>query len=115
MIRVHGLATSALEETKNELEVLDSLKRVPEAENFIILPIETFQHKGPKGQYLCWVLDMIGPDFQYITEYGGPEDNVFPASMVWKLAKEGLEALAFLHSQDICHGCMSPIRPEYML
>ena len=82
------------------------LNRHPEASSHILIPLETFWIDGPSDRYLCWVLELIGPDFQLMAYACGPEENLYPASMVWKLAKQALESLSFLHSKGVCHGCM---------
>ena len=71
------------------------------------MPHEQFWHRSATGQHLCCIYELIGPDFQYIADVVGPEDNLFPPEIIRKVAKDALEALAYLHAQGMCHGCKS--------
>ena len=39
-----------------------------------------------------------------MSEVVGPEMSLLPAAMIWKIAGQALESLAFLHRHGICHG-----------
>ncbi|MCJ1357061.1 MAG: hypothetical protein MMC33_007057 [Icmadophila ericetorum] len=104
LLRIHGAKTSALAELNNERSILEMLNRHPKASSHILIPLETFWIDGPSDRHLCWVLELLGPDIQFMADVCGPEDNLYPAAMVWKLTKQALESLSFLHSKDVCHG-----------
>lgn len=65
--------------------------------NHILGVLEDFVHDGPNGQHVCLVLPPMGPDLTVamaLYEYGR-----FPVSVVKKIAKDILAALAFLHDE----------------
>ena len=105
LLRIHGVRASTIPEMANERRILEMLNRHSEASSHILMPLETFWIDGSTDRHLCWVLELIGPDFQFMADVCGPEDDLYPAAMVWQLAKQALESLSFLHAKGVCHGC----------
>ncbi|MCJ1379689.1 hypothetical protein MMC17_002791 [Xylographa soralifera] len=91
-----------------ELKLLTSLNRAAGLHQHVLAPRETFLHTTQAGENLCLVYeDLFGPDLWYMSEVVGPESSLLPAAMIWKIAKQALESLAFLHRNGICHGNIS--------
>jgi hypothetical protein len=66
-----------------------------EGSQFVHIPLREFTVNGPGGQHLCQVYPLYGRDF-------GSCD--WPLGLLRRFARDGLEALEFLHENGVCHG-----------
>ena len=88
-------------EASQELDILPTLDR-NSIHKYILAPQETFWQSHENQDYFCLVYnEMLGPDLWFMSEYVGPE--VYPASMVRKIARQALESLKFLNGNRTYH------------
>ena len=104
-LRIFQKGASTTSATTHELKLLRSLNRAADLHQYVLAPRQTFFHTTQEGKNLCLVYeDLFGPDLWFMSEVVGPEMGLLPAAMIWKIAKQALESLAFLHRHGICHG-----------
>ena len=104
-VRIFQEETSTSTAISHELKLLRSLNQAAELHRYVLAPRETFLHITQESENLCVVYeDLFGPDLWFISEIVGPEWSLLPAEMIWKIARQALESLAFLHRHGVCHG-----------
>ena len=107
-LRVLGPEAAECAEVGHELKIVDFLSP-PGLHQHLLAPRETFWHEDKNGRHLCMVYDeLFGPDLWFQAEVTGPEECLYPSSMIRKIAKQALQSLQYLHSQEISHGGSSP-------
>lgn len=92
-----------------ELRILDRLATVsnsPAMRQFVHAPIDKFVHTIQEGDCLCLVYDLYGPNLSFVS---------WPEALVWKAAKDIMEALQFLHSKGLCHARRYVVRDSEQL
>lgn len=67
--------------------------------------LDTFDHNGPNGTHKCLLLELEGANVQALAQQY-PSGRL-PGSMAWIISKQITQALAFLHSIDICYAGQS--------
>jgi non-specific serine/threonine protein kinase len=77
--------------------------------------LDEFEHHGPNGVHKCLVFEPMGPSVNSMVEEQPQfkprrlEMNVrYPPWMAKSILKQSLQALAFLHENDIAHGDFHP-------
>ena len=59
-----------------------------------------FRIQGPNGSHFCLVSGVLGPSLSELMEL----EKQLRGSVARKVAKQFTQAVAYLHSEDICHG-----------
>lgn len=72
----------------------------------ICLPLDRFRIDGPNGKHFCFVYPVLGPKASFGIQHG-PAD---PDQMLRNMCFRVVQATAFLHEHEICHGGM--FRPD---
>jgi serine/threonine protein kinase len=65
------------------------------------LPDRQFWVDGPNGRHLCLVFPVLGPDLSKLSR--GIYSRIKPA-FARVVSRKATQALAYLHSNGICHG-----------
>lgn len=73
------------------------------AREFILLPLERFEIKGPNGTHRAFVYPVLGPRVSRLMHVAMMDD---PGPTLRKLCFEATQGLALLHAHSICHGGM---------
>lgn len=90
--------------------MLQSLQR-DDPMNHVVRLLDSFIHTGPNGTHRCLVLELLGPNLDYIirTDYLENDKFLLPETIL-KIAKQLLEGLAFVHKAGYAHG--GTLRPQ---
>ena len=86
-----------------ELKILNYLKQSSTdhpGRQYIAFLIDHFELHGPNGTHLCLVSEVLGPSLAYLIG----KNLQLRGSVARKVARQLAEAVAFLHSQGVCHG-----------
>ena len=67
---------------------------------YIALLLDHFEINGPNGKHLCLVSEVLGPTISRLANL----DKQLHGSVARKVARQFVEAVAFLHSVGVCHG-----------
>lgn len=67
--------------------------------------LDMFDHNGPNGTHKCLLLDLEGTNAQDLAQQYS--SGRLPGCMAWTISKQITQALAFLHSIDICYAGQS--------
>lgn len=103
--RLIKAGSTAWREQQQNLEILKPITQEPELGTHIVKPTEVFEVTNSDGEFHCLIYDeILGPNMDYMTEIGGPEEGRLPAKLIHKFASETLQALVFLHSHNIPAG-----------
>ncbi|KAI1938446.1 hypothetical protein LOZ66_003249 [Ophidiomyces ophidiicola] len=87
----------------------DSSQKSKELENLEILAnksqvFDHFIHKGPNGNHLCIVFELLGPTISTVLQdYSDGRDRL-DEDTILKLTKQLLNAIAFIHKSGLVHG-----------
>lgn len=85
-----------------ETEILSKILEISkekshEGRNYVLHVLDTFKHKGPNGEHVCLVFDVLGHHLDFQTaKY---EDEKLPVKTVKVLARQLLLGLDFLHRE----------------
>ncbi|KAK3687896.1 putative serine protein kinase [Podospora appendiculata] len=100
-----------------ELRILHHIAQVAPVEGarYIKELLDKFEHRGPNGTHKCLAFEPMGPSVNAMVEELPQfkpckwEMKVrYPPQMAKAILKQSLEALAFLHGNDIAHGDFQP-------
>lgn len=86
-----------------ELEVFSYLKQSSidhPGRRHVAFLLDHFELDGPNGTHLCLVSEVLGPSLAHLIK----KDLQLRGSIARKVARQLTEAVAFLHSQGVCHG-----------
>ena len=86
-----------------ELKVLNYLKQSSTdhpGRRYVALLLDHFELHGPNGTHLCLVSEVLGPSIAYLIG----KDLQLRGKIARKVARQLVQAVAFLHSQGVCHG-----------
>lgn len=86
-----------------ELKILDYLEQSNSdhsGRQYVAFLLDHFEVQGPNGVHLCLVSGVVGPSLLNLTS----KDLQLRGSVARKLARQLVEAIAFLHSRGVCHG-----------
>ena len=67
---------------------------------------DSFRIQGPNGSHLCLVSGALGPSLSELIQ----SEKQLRGSVARKVAKQFTQAVAYLHSEGICHGGKSTIQ-----
>ena len=89
----------------SNLDTLRSIDLVKGPVPGVVVPFDSFKLADQDAEQRCLIYDeLLGPDMAYMTEIGGPENYLFPASMIRKIAAQTLRGLSVLHARGITCG-----------
>lgn len=69
---------------------------------YVCLPLDKFDIDGPNGTHYCFVYPVLGPKVSLGLCRGSEDPDLVLRSVCLKV----VEAIAFLHTHEICHGGM---------
>ena len=106
-------------DSQAELKMLDAISENTiqhPGRELIMMPLDSFYHRGPNGNHLCLVFEAMGPDAVHVTENFPPEvfskrdrdSRALPIWMAKSVLRHGLLAIDFLHQCGIAHGDFQP-------
>ena len=96
VVQIWGQVSSLDSSLTAELEVLDRLLQGDQQGTTLVhAPIDKFWHECSNQRYLCLVYDLYGPNLSYLD---------WPVRWIWKMAKDILEGLAYIHRKGLIHG-----------
>ncbi|KAG6283807.1 hypothetical protein E4U46_007630 [Claviceps purpurea] len=93
-------------EGSRELNVLRALSALPKdhpGSSYVCQMLDYFTHVGPNGTHTCLVLELVGPNVAEFVECYGMY-NRLPAKLAKLFAKQTLQGLDFLATNNIGHG-----------
>ena len=86
-----------------DIEILDFLKcrnvNHP-GHQYISFVYDTFGIDGPNGSHICLVSEVLGPCLADLVSFG----KQLRASASRTIARQLVRAVAYLHSENVCHG-----------
>ena len=86
-----------------EIEMLDFLKDKNASHpghQYISFPYDSFRLDGPNGSHICLVSEVLGPSLADLVSLG----RQLRASASQKVSRQFVQAVAYLHSEGVCHG-----------
>lgn len=93
-------------EGSRELNMLRALSALPKdhpGSSYVCQMLDYFTHIGPNGTHTCLVLELVGPNVaEFVDCYG--MYNRLPATLAKLFAKQTLQGLDFLATNNIGHG-----------
>ncbi|KAG6192742.1 hypothetical protein E4U10_004076 [Claviceps purpurea] len=93
-------------EGSRELKMLRALSALPKdhpGSSYVCQMLDYFTHVGPNGTHTCLVLELVGPNVaEFVDCYG--MYNRLPAKLAKLFAKQTLQGLDFLATNNIGHG-----------
>ncbi|KAG6250457.1 hypothetical protein E4U23_001434 [Claviceps purpurea] len=99
------IMVSKIEESR-ELKMLRALSALPKdhpGSSYVNQMLDHFTHVGPNGTHNCLVLELVGPNVAEFVEYYRM-NNRLPAKLAKLFAKQTLQGLDFLATNNIGHG-----------
>ncbi|KAG6311573.1 hypothetical protein E4U22_002550 [Claviceps purpurea] len=99
------IMVSKIEESR-ELKMLRALSALPKdhpGSSYVNQMLDHFTHVGPNGTHNCLVLELVGPSVAEFVEYYRM-NNRLPAKLAKLFAKQTLQGLDFLATNNIGHG-----------
>ncbi|KAG5952897.1 hypothetical protein E4U57_005762 [Claviceps arundinis] len=93
-------------EGSRELKMLQALSALPKdhpGASYVNQMLDHFTHVGPNGTHNCLVLELVGPNVAEFVEYYCM-NNRLPAKLAKVFAKQALQGLDFLATNNIGHG-----------
>ncbi|KAG6146683.1 hypothetical protein E4U28_000117 [Claviceps purpurea] len=93
-------------EDSRELKMLRALSALPKdhpGSSYVNQMLDHFTHVGPNGTHNCLVLELVGPNVAEFVEYYRM-NNRLPAKLAKLFAKQTLQGLDFLATNNIGHG-----------
>ncbi|CAH0022512.1 unnamed protein product [Clonostachys rhizophaga] len=107
------------EYVKKPLDRLEEKEQRNQLNNAICLPVDKFLVRGPKGNHQCFVYPLLGPKAQpgrmseclEILRWGHFGDDKLCAKGYYQL----VNAVRFIHSQQLCHGGIIPANVFYRI
>ena len=93
MARESSTYESHFEKVANHEELKNS--------TYFSFPQRTFCFNGPNGRHLCLVFEVLGPDLSRLSK--GIYSRLQP-TLCRRAFSQAAEALALLHSHNLCHG-----------
>lgn len=108
---------SEISESTRELQILRYIAKAAPVEGgrYVTQLLDEFKHCGPNGIHTCLVFEPMGPSVNTMVEEL-PQFNPrrqgmkvrYPPRMAKSILKQSLQALAFLHENNIAHGDLQP-------
>ena len=106
-------------DSQTELKILDAISKNTvqhPGRELIMMPLDSFYHRGPNGNHLCLVFEAMGPDAVHVTQNFPPEvfskrdrdSRALPIWMAKSVLRHGLLAIDFLHQCGIAYGDFQP-------
>jgi len=76
---------------------------------YIVTLFDDFIHHGPNGSHQCFVFELLGPTVNtkmecYVPDGSLPDERSFYSDEILMMAKQLLQAVAFLHEAGYAHG-----------
>ena len=102
-ITIFGKTASSYVNIDHWLSITKNPIYEADAADNIIIPSDHFWHTS-EHRHLCVVSELVGPELFQLTNNGGT-GKPLPADWLWKIFKEALSSLRFMHSHNIVHGC----------
>lgn len=99
------ILVSELGSPSNEKAILQRLASSPDtmaSKSHIVSFLDSFTHEGFNGLHQCLVLELLGPSA--VAQAESYKDYRLPGRLAWRIARQTVEAVALLHSNDITHG-----------
>ncbi|KAG5959016.1 hypothetical protein E4U56_005168 [Claviceps arundinis] len=93
-------------EGNRELKMLRALSALPKdhpGSSYVCQMLDHFTHVGPNGTHTCLVLELVGPNVAEFVDWYGI-DNRLPVKLANLFAKQTLQGLDFLATNNIGHG-----------
>ncbi|KAG6109185.1 hypothetical protein E4U13_006045 [Claviceps humidiphila] len=93
-------------EGSRELKMLQALSALPKdhpGSSYVCQMLDHFTHVGPNGTHTCLVLELVGPNVAEFVDCYGMYDRL-PAKLAKLFAKQALQGLDFLATNNIGHG-----------
>lgn len=72
-------------------------------DNHIVMPLDTFTHRGPNGEHLCIAMPVLGPSISESRTYNW---NNLP--LLKDICFQLVEGMNFMHTHGLCHGDFRP-------
>jgi serine/threonine-protein kinase SRPK3 len=63
---------------------------------------DCFEVHGPNGVHQCLVMELLGPSMASLAESYAA--NRLPGAMAWKVARQVVQAIAYVHRMGVVHG-----------
>ena len=112
------ILVSEISESTRELQILRHLAQmVPEntSSKYVTQLLDEFRHQGPNGTHTCLVFEPMGPSVntmvgelpQFNPRMWGMKVR-YPPWMAKSILKQSLQALDFLHQNNVAHGDFQP-------
>lgn len=95
-----------------ELKILQYLEKSSSelpGQAYIATILNHFRFEGPNGTHTCLVSKVDGPSIDEVLSHLGRSRRL-RGDVARRLARQAVQALAFLHSNDIVHGGMFVVR-----
>ena len=95
----------------NEIQTLDYLKYRENSHpgrQYISFLYENFRFNGPNGTHICLVTEVLGPTLAHLVSLG----KQLRAATAQKVSRQFVQAVAYLHSEDVIHGGASSVLVE---
>ena len=86
-----------------KIEMLEYLKETNASHpghQYISFLYDSFGIDGPNGSHICLVSEVLGPSLADLVSLG----KQLRASASRKVSRQFVQAVAYLHSEDVCHG-----------
>jgi non-specific serine/threonine protein kinase len=107
------LLVSSASQSSTESKILHHIFRFfpTEGRHYITQLLDEFEYRGPNGTHKCLVFEVMGPSANSMVEElpqfkprkWGMKIR-YPPKMAKSILRQSLQALAFLHENDIAHG-----------
>ncbi|KAI1977099.1 hypothetical protein LOZ53_002123 [Ophidiomyces ophidiicola] len=104
------IITADSSQKSKELENLEILAKKSQSgllKNYIVEVFDHFFHKGPNGNHLCIVFELLGPTISTVLQDYSDGGDRLDEDTILKLTKQLLIALAFIHKSGLVHGDIS--------
>ncbi|KAL9638915.1 MAG: hypothetical protein Q9164_001256 [Protoblastenia rupestris] len=88
-----------------EAEILKELSLGPAdhpGKKHIVQLLDNFEHEGPNGSHPCLVLELLGSSVG--TRAEAYKSFRLPGALAWEISKQTLQALAYIHDNEIIYG-----------
>ncbi|KAK5655244.1 hypothetical protein OQA88_5811 [Cercophora sp. LCS_1] len=111
------ILVSEISELTGELQILRHIAQAApeEASKYVVQLLDEFRHQGPNGTHICLVFEPMGPSVNsMVEELPQFKPRMFrmkvryPPWMAKSILKQSLQALDFLHKNNVAHGDFQP-------
>ncbi|WEW59325.1 serine/threonine protein kinase [Emydomyces testavorans] len=106
------ILTAESSSESRELRILDQLAKRSQGNLFskyIVQVLDHFVHQGPNGHHLCIVFELLGPSAAMLLDplYHSSDDELLETETIFRVTKQLLKAVRFIHDAGIVHGDIS--------